>query len=217
LREAELKIQLRDKKLVLSSEMTFRVCFDHYLVDARPRLGLSAFDNYEVSIKRDMLPCIGDKKLKELVKDDFQKVYDAVSRRGLAATTVRTLHYANRSVITWAMKKRLLSEDILRGITLRKIPKPQPEFLTYEETQAFLDAAHDYWYGNAFKFQFVTGLRNQELMALKWEDIDFETSTMCISRACCWVRGGSGGSNLRKQEKREPLSLTRSTSTSSRD
>src|SRR5947209_2023006 len=74
LREAELKIQHRDKRLVLSSEMTFRLCFDHYCDEARPRLSLNCFNTYESFIKRYHLPTIGDKKLKELVKDDFQKV-----------------------------------------------------------------------------------------------------------------------------------------------
>jgi len=189
LREAELKIQHRDKRLVLSSEMTFRLCFEQYCDEARLRLSLNCFNTYESFIKRYLLPPLGDKKLKELVNEDFQQVCDSMSARDLSPYTVRALHTAAKAVITWAMKKRLLSEDILKGVTLPKIPKPQPEFLTYKEMQDFFDTAPNYWYGNAFKFQFVTGLRNQELMALRWEDINFETRTSCIRRACCWVTG----------------------------
>jgi integrase len=176
LREAELKIQHRDKKLALSSGMTFRLCFERYLEEARSRLSLNCFHTYESFIERHLLPSVGDKKLKELVKDDFQKVYDSMTKRGLAPVTVHGLHSAARAVVTWAMGKSLLSEDILKGVTLPKIPKVRPEFLTYEETQAFFDVAPEYWYGSAFKFQLVTGLRNQELMALMWSDVNFETS-----------------------------------------
>jgi integrase len=207
LREAELKIQLRDKKLMLSSGMTFRVFFDHYLDEARSRLSLNCFHNYESSIKRYLLPSIGDKKLKELVKNDFQQVYDSMSTRGLSAHTVQTLSKATRAVITWAMKKRLLNEDILKGVTLPNIPKAKPEFLTYEEMQAFFDVAQNYWYGNAFKFQFVTGLRNQELMALRWEDINFETATIRIRRACCWVDGKFHGLKSTKTGEERTIEL----------
>lgn len=207
LREAELKILKRDKKLVLSSDMIFRLCFDHYCDEARSRLSLTTVHTHESFIKRYLFPSIGDKKLKELIKDDFQKVYDSMSARNLSPHTIRTLYTATRAVITWAMKKRLLSEDILKGVTLPRIPKPQPEFLTYEELQAFFNVAPDYWNGNAFKFQFVTGLRNQELMASMWEDVNFETATICIRRACCWIEGKFQGLKSTKTGEERTLEL----------
>lgn len=192
LRAAELKIQVRDKKLVPTSEMTFGTCFDRYCDDARLRLSFNRFHTTEDFIKRYLLPIIGDKKLKELVKDDFQKVYDSMAARGLSPHTVHTLHGAARPVVTWAIEKRLLSEDVIKGIKLPKVPKPQPEYLTYEEMQSFFNEAPKYWYGNAFKFQFVTGLRNQELMALRWEDVNFENAKVTIERACIWRRKFEG-------------------------
>lgn len=207
LREAELKILKRDKKLVLSSEITFRVCFQQYCDEARSRLSLNCFNTYESFIKRHLLPLLGEKKLKELVKDDFQKVYDSMSARALSPHTVHSLHDATKAVITEAMKKRLLSEDILKGITLPKLPKVRPEFLTYEEMQAFFDVAPSYWSGNALKFQCVTGLRNQELIALRWEDIDFKTATICIRRACCWPKGKFQGFKCTKTGEERTLEL----------
>lgn len=192
LREAELMIQKRDKKLIISSDLTLRECSNQYLDEVRCHLSLSCFRTYDTFIKRYLWPSLGDFKLKELVRNDFQKVYDSMSARGFSSLTVRTLHCATRALITWAMKGKLLSEDILKGVGLPKIPKPKPEYLTYEETQAFFNVAPKYWYGNAFKFQFLTGLRNQELMALMWEDVNFETSKVLIRRACAWVNGFSG-------------------------
>jgi integrase len=187
LREAELKIQHRDKKLVLSSEMTFRECFAHHLDEGRSRLSPSTFHTRESVIKRHLLPTLGNKKLKELVREDFQTIYDSLNIRGWAPSTIHTLHGVAKAVINWATRKRLLHEDILERITLPKIPKAHPAYLTYEEMQAFFDVAPNYWYGNAFKFQFMTGLRNQELMALKWEDVNFETEEIVIRRACVWI------------------------------
>jgi integrase len=186
LREAELKIQKRAKKLVLSSSITFRECFGRYFEDVRPRLSLNCFNTYERYVRCYLFPAVGDKTLKELVKDDFQVVYDAMGKRGMSPYTINTLHTSARAGITWAKHKGLFGEDILEGCKLPKIPKSQPEYLTYDEMQAFFDIAPRYWYGNAFKFQFMTGLRNQELMALMWVDINFDTAEMCVSRACVW-------------------------------
>jgi integrase len=202
LREAELKIQHRDKKLVLSSEMTFSVCFDHYRDEVRSRLSRTCFHVHESFIRLYLIPALQSKKLKDLVREDFQKAYDALSTRGLSPHTVRTLHGAAKGVTTWATGKRLLREDILKGITLPKIPKTRPEFLTYEEMQSFFEAAPDYWYGNAFKFQFFMGVRNQELMALMWEDVDFEAATVLIRRACIWLNRFEGFKCTKTGEER---------------
>lgn len=188
LREAELKTQVRDKKLVPASEMSFAECFVRYCNEARSRLSLSRIDTIEKIIKRYLLPYLSDKKLKALAKNDFQKVYDLMVVRGLSPRSVHTIHGAAKAVIRWAIEGNLLSEGIFRGVKLPKIPKPQPEYLNYEEMQAFFDAAPKYWYGNAFKLQFVTGLRNQELMALMWDDINLETGTIHVKRACIWLR-----------------------------
>ena len=202
LREAELMIQARDKKLVPSSEMTFGECFNRYCDEARLRLSISRFKSTEVMVRLYLSPSIGDRKLKDIVKGDFQKVYDSMTIRGLSPGTVHTLHSVTRAVVTWALEKKLLSEDILRKVKLPKIPKVKPEYLNYEEMQAFFDEAPNYWYGNAFKFQLVTGLRNQELMALMWEDIDFEDGNVQIRRACIWKNAFKGFKGPKNGEER---------------
>src|ERR1700753_1937676 len=83
-REAKLKIQARDKKLIPSSEMTFGECFNRYCDEARLRLSISRFHTTEDMIRRYLLPSIGDRRLKDLVKGDFQKVYDSMTARGLS-------------------------------------------------------------------------------------------------------------------------------------
>lgn len=199
LREAELKLKLRGKKLVLTSKMTFSACLDHYCEEAQPRLSITCFYIYESFIRRYLMPALGFKKLKELGREDFQEVYNALR---LSPRTIHTLHGAARAVITWAMNKSLFREDILKGIKLPKIPKARPEFLTYEEMQTFFDAAPNYWYGNAFKFQFMTGVRNQELMALKWDDVDFDAATVLVRRACIWADTFRGFKSTKTAEER---------------
>lgn len=192
LRAAELQIQHRRKKLILPSGMLFRSYLECYYDEVRPLLSLTCFYTYRYFIEKYLVPVVGDTKLSKLVKDDFQKVYDSMRARSFSPRTIRTLHTAAKSLIKSALKKRLLAEDILIGVALPKIPKVRPEFLTYEEMQAFFDVAPNYWYGNAFKFQFMTGLRNQELLALMWDDIDFKSATVTIKRACIWAPSFKG-------------------------
>src|SRR5690242_18886425 len=111
------------------------MCFDHYRNEAQLRQSLTSFRDYNNLSNLYIMPPLRNKKLKELVREDFHKAYDSLSIRGLSAHTVRTLHGATKAVITWATGKRLLREGILKGITLPKIQKTRPEFLSYEEMQ----------------------------------------------------------------------------------
>jgi integrase len=176
-----------------------------------PRLSLSRFNLCKTCINRYLMPSVGDKGLKDLARADFQKVYDSMQARGLSPRTIHGLHSVTRPVISWAMDKGFLRADPIKGVTLPKIPKAKPEFLTYQETQAFFNVASEYWYGNAFKSQFMTGLRNQELMALRWEDIDFEAATIHVRRACIWIGGTFKGFKGTKTGEERIIELDEST------
>lgn len=68
LREADLNLQVRDKKLVPSSEMSFAECFERYFDEARSRLSVSRFNIAQSIIKLYLLPHLGDKKHSTLQK-----------------------------------------------------------------------------------------------------------------------------------------------------
>ena len=76
--------------------------------------------------------------------------------------------------------------------------------MTIEEAKAFGTVKDDFWYGNAFVFQLHMGLRPQEVMALIWEDVDFERGTVRIERACKWIRGvftGFGPTKCKRSDR----------------
>jgi integrase len=66
---------------------------------------------------------------------------------------------------------------------------PRARSLSLEEAKAFASVKNDFWFGDAFVFQLLTGLRQQELMALIWEDVDFAQGTLRVERACIWING----------------------------
>lgn len=107
---------------------------------------------------------------------------------GLSRGTVRTVRNVLKSAFNFAVNNGLLAEN---PVTKTKLPpgrKTVANSLSIEEATAFVSVKEQYWYGNALVFQLHTGLRNQELMALIWDDVNFENGTLRIERACKWVR-----------------------------
>lgn len=67
-----------------------------------------------------------------------------------------------------------------------------------------MSVADHFWHGNTFIFNLHTGLRPEELMALIWDDVDFEKGELRIERACMWVGGkfiGFGPPKSRASER----------------
>lgn len=77
------------------------------------------------------------------------------------------------------------AENPCAGIKNLKFVKPPPDPLTADERDAILDhmyRTYDARVWAYFTFLFFTGLRPEEAIALKWEDIDFHAKTARIQR-----------------------------------
>jgi integrase len=79
-------------------------------------------------------------------------------------------------------------------IKLLKVPPPETVYLTVKELRALLEAVDNQWREIIFTF-IRTGLRFGELIALKWQDIDFDQKIITVQRSIARGRIGSPKSN----------------------
>jgi len=113
--------------------------------------------------------------------------------RGLAPGTVKIIRNVLKGAFSYAVDEKLIADNPVSRTKLPPIRESKANSLTIEEAKAFVSVKDEFWYGNAFVFQLHTGLRPQELMALIWEDIDFDQGTVRIERACKWIHGACTG------------------------
>jgi integrase len=98
-----------------------------------------------------------------------------------------SLHTANTTIqnlktwISWCVKNRYAIENPIAGLPKYRIPQKEVRFLSEAELKALLNAARDpvlYCDGEATLYPLIatgiyTGMRQQELFNLTWEDIDW--------------------------------------------
>lgn len=106
---------------------------------------------------------------------------------GLSPNSVKLVKRLLSAGFNYAINAKLVAENPVSKTKLPPVGTSKATSLTIEEAKAFVSIKDNFWYGNAFVFQLHTGLRPQELMALIWEDIDFEQGTVRIERACKWI------------------------------
>ncbi|MFL6257376.1 MAG: tyrosine-type recombinase/integrase [Pyrinomonadaceae bacterium] len=108
---------------------------------------------------------------------------------GLSPSTVRIVRNALKAAFNYALDEKIIAENPVIRTKLPPARESRANSLTIDEAVAFVAVKDHFWYGVAFVFQLHTGLRPQELLALVWEDVDFEQGTLRIERACKWVAG----------------------------
>lgn len=77
-----------------------------------------------------------------------------------------------KSAFGTARRRKLIDSNHFGGISLADVPQKAPSFLTVEEFQTLIECIKDGWLKEVVLFAVLTGMRQDEILNLKWEDVD---------------------------------------------
>ena len=146
--------------------------------------------------KNHILPGLGDVLLSELTSEmvgDFLEERRRFGNHrpgssGLGEETMRHIHRLLQQCLDQAMRDGLISDNPARAFHYSKPKKVNADVLTPLEMEDYLDAAERLGYLPMFMLALTTGLRQGELIALKWSDLDIESRTLTIAEKRAVVR-----------------------------
>ena len=142
--------------------------------------------------KNHILPGLGDIQLSELT---VERVGDFLEERkrfgghrpespeypGLGEHTMRHIHRLLQQCLDQAVHDGLIIDNPARAFHYPKPRKISANVLTPTEVEDYLDAAKRLGYLPMFLLALTAGLRQRELIALKWSDLDIKKRTLTIS------------------------------------
>ena len=102
---------------------------------------------------------------------------------------VRMCHAVCRSALERAVRDDLLRTNPAIGCKLPPKKAKEMQVLDREELQKFLIQAQADGYYELFLLDLCTGLRRGELIALQWEDLNFETGVLTVNKQAYTVNG----------------------------
>ena len=142
--------------------------------------------------KNHILPGLGDMTLEELTA---KQVGDFLEERkrfgghrpespeypGLGEHTMRHIHRLLQQCLDQAMRDGLITDNPARAFRYPKPRKVSANVLTPSEVEDYLDAAERLGHLPMFLLALTAGLRQRELIALKWSDLNVKKRTLTIS------------------------------------
>ena len=146
--------------------------------------------------KNHILPGLGDIPLSELTSEMVGEFLEERKRFGnhrrsgfgLGEETMRHIHRLLQQCLDQTIRDGLLTENPAKAFRYRKSTTVKANIMTPLEMEDYLDAAERLGYLPMFMLALTTGLRQGELIALKWSDLDIESRTLTIAENRAVVR-----------------------------
>ena len=146
------------------------------------------FDGYQSIIERHLIPALGHVQLKRLTPQQIQAYYGKAVKK-LSARTVHHEHRVLSQALKYAVRQGYLGRN---PAELADPPKPKKKTmrtLTIGEVEVLLDMVKDNYYYPIYYAAVSTGLRQAELLGLRWRDIDLDMCSISVSQVL-YKRGG---------------------------
>lgn len=154
----------------------------------------STYATYASINRTHISPALGGVKLKSLTPSHVRGFYGEKSRSGLSAATVKKMHDVLRKALAQAVSDGLIPRNAADGVKTPRVSAPGEEIqpLDSEESTAFLDAARGERLEALYVVAVHCGLREGELLALRWEDVDLEATKPALLVRRTITRGEEG-------------------------
>jgi integrase len=140
------------------------------------------YRGYKSICENHLVHAFGSLKLKELTTIKIEKFYgDSVGK--WSARTVHHWHRCLSEALKYGVKKGYLGINPCSLSTAPRARKKTMRTLTPDEVVRLLNAGKDSYYYPPIYFALNTGMRQGEIFALRWRDVDLIYGTISINRS----------------------------------
>ena len=148
----------------------------------RDTVRIRTFERYEQICRVHLIPALGPVKLKNLTPVHVRALYREKLDSGLSPRTVEYIHTTLHKALKQAVMDGLIPRNVTDAVKAPKASKKEVQPLTPEEVRTLLETACGDSLEALYVLAITTGLREGELLGLKWEDVDFAAKTLSVRR-----------------------------------
>ncbi len=176
-----------------SNNITFGEWLEYFLETYKKnQVSPKHYDTTEYHINKHLIPSLGNIKLQDLTTDAIQEMYNEkyISGRldgkgGLSSRTIKHLHETVRMSLSKAVSNKMIPFNPSLNCEI-KYPETnaKKKHFTIEEQNRILEVIDGDNRSELIALTcIITGLRMGEVIALTWEDIDFNKLMISINKA----------------------------------
>ena len=186
----KLITEMEEGKITKKSSKNIGEWMDEWLSEYMPNIEETTRIGYQNKIKCYIKPAIGDILIQSLTASHVQRMVNDMTRRGLSPKNIRDTFNNVNAAMKLAVKIRLIPYNPCEGVSLPKRKKYKAEVYSTEMINSLLTKTEGTDMYLPILILVSAGLRRGELLALRWQDIDFENKILKVRKNM--VRGLNG-------------------------
>ncbi|MFC1865784.1 tyrosine-type recombinase/integrase [Chloroflexota bacterium] len=138
-------------------------------------------DGYESIVENHLIPAFGHIQLRQLQPQTIQAYYGKACEK-LSGRSVQHHHRVLAQSLKYAVRQGLLGRNPADLVTAPSAPKKPMRTLTPGEVAVMLENASSNQFYPVIYTAISTGLRQAELLGLRWRDVDLDFLSISVSQ-----------------------------------
>jgi integrase len=156
---------------------------------AKPTVRVSTYVKYANNIRKHINPELGRTPLAKLSAEAVQALYNRKLAEGLSPRTIRGVHVTLRRALGHAVRWKVVSQNVAQLVELPRARRAEPRILTADQARHLLQVAQGHRHEALYVLALTTGMREGELLGLKWQDVDLEAGSIQLRRTLAYITG----------------------------
>jgi integrase len=184
------KLQMKSPLLGDAGSLTTGEYVQRWLDNtAKSKVRPTTWGRYEELVRLHILPHLGGIKLAKLEAMHVEQFYADLVRAKASTWTQRMAGTLLTNALRHAVRLKLIPFNPAADIPKPRPPEREMQTLDAAQVKQFHEAAGHYRLKAIFLLATATGMRQGELLGLKWDDIDFESGKLTVQRTLARVKG----------------------------
>jgi integrase len=179
----ELEMEVQKSQYVGTKHTTLNEFTEYWLENIRKlEVGPTTFYNNKLYFKNHIKEAIGKLKLQSIDQSDCQQFVKALHDKGFARNTIDRICTMLKRIFDAAIEYEILNVNYMRKVTLPKRVKKNLSIWTLDQTNHFLNYTRSRRYHCAYALALLAGMRQGEILGLRWQDIDWDAKKIYINQ-----------------------------------
>lgn len=169
----------------------------HLTLFIKPKTKSSTLANYRSVLRTHIKPSLGSVELQRISVETLQEFYNFKSEN-LSSSSLSLIHLIVTASLKQAVRQRLILTNPADHTTRKTVKNKEVKPMTPDEVKSYLSAAREHQprLYPAFLIILSTGLRRGEILALRWQDINFDEGILTVNQSINRVELSPGKTEL---------------------
>ena len=177
-----MRNQINDGLTLDGAQKTLSEFLEQWLGSIRLSVRPMTLSQYRQIVRMHIVPTLGSIKLKDLKPDQIQTLYNQKLDSGTSARTVLLIHAVLHRSLKQAFKWGIIGRNPASVVTRPKVVRKEMMTLNDNQVRTLILIAKGTRYEVLFWLAVTTGMRQGELLGLRWSDLDWRSKKLHVQR-----------------------------------